>query len=187
MLRSLCFSLSACCALLGAAQAQTPFSLGMAYAPEPRPALEQTQPPTPPPERPTWDRLLFGPAPEGYRGLAISARLLAWSVPWTLAGSTLGLLSEDPWQRSFWLTNSVWAAVNSSIALVGLLGPEPDKNSLRELLYINAGIDVLYIAGGLLLALQPDARSQGAGWAIALQGTWLLLFDLFNALALEQP
>jgi hypothetical protein len=119
--------------------------------------------------------------------LAISARLLAWSVPWTLAGSTLGLLSEDPWQRSFWLTNSVWAAVNSSIALVGLLGPEPDRNSLRELLYINAGIDVLYIAGGLLLALQPDARSQGAGWAIALQGTWLLLFDLFNALALEQP
>jgi hypothetical protein len=129
----------------------------------------------------------LGPAPEGFRGLAISARLLAWSVPWTLAGSTAGLLSDDPWQRSFWLTSSVWAAVNSGIALVGLLGPEPDQASLRDLLYINAVLDVLYIAGGVFLALQPDARSQGAGWAIALQGAWLLLFDLFNALALEHP
>ncbi|MGK0619090.1 DUF6992 family protein [Meiothermus cerbereus] len=187
MFRGLWFSLLACFAFLGLAQAQRPFSLGMAYAPEPSLALEQTQPPGLSLERPPWDRLLFGPAPEGYRGLALSARLLAWSVPWTLAGSTVGLLSDDPWQRSFWLTNSVWAAVNSSIALVGLLGPEPDKNGLRDLLYINAGIDVLYIAGGVLLALQPDARSQGAGWAIVLQGSWLLLFDLFNALALEQP
>jgi len=46
------------------------------------------------------------------------------------------LLSDHPWQRSFWLTNSVWAAVNSRIALVGLLGPEPDRNGLRDLLYI---------------------------------------------------
>lgn len=179
------FVLVACFAFLGLAQAQNPFSVGMAYAAEPLVAAEQTQQPGLQLERPTWDRLLFGPAPEGYRGLAISARLLAWSVPWTMAGSTIGLLSDDPWQRSFWLTNSVWAAVNSGIALVGLLGPEPDKNGLRDLLYINAGIDVLYIAGGVFLALQPDASSQGVGWAIALQGVWLLLFDLLNGLALE--
>lgn len=178
MFRGLWFSLLAC---LGLAQAQNPFSVGMAYTTEPLVAFEQAQQP----ERPSWDRLLFGPAPEGYRGLAVSARLLAWSVPWTLVGSTVGLASDDPWQRSFWLTNSVWAAVNSGIALVGLLGPEPSKDSLRDLLYINAGIDLLYIAGGVFLALQPDARSQGAGWAIALQGAWLLLFDLFNGLALE--
>lgn len=176
MLRGLWFSLLACFAFVGLAQAQNPFSVGMAYAAE-----------TQQPERPSWDRLLFGPAPEGYRGLAISARLLAWSVPWTLVGSTVGLTSNDPWQRYFWLTNSVWAAVNSGIALVGLLGPEPEKSQLRNLLYINAGLDLLYIAGGLALALRPDPRSQGAGWAIALQGAWLLLFDLFNALALESP
>lgn len=172
---------------MGQAQAQNPFSVGMAYATEPMVVREQPQAQGLQLERPPWDRLLFGPAPEGYRGLAISARLLAWSVPWALAGSTVGLFSDDPWQRSFWLTNSVWAAVNSSIALVGLLGPEPDKNGLRDLLYINAGIDLLYIAGGVFLGLQPDARSQGAGWAIALQGAWLLLFDLFNAQALENP
>lgn len=180
MLRGLWFSLLACCAFVGLAQTQNPFSVGMAYAAEAQqPGLQ--------PERPSWDRLLFGPAPEGYQGLAISARLLAWSVPWILVGSTVGLTSNDPWQRSFWLTNSVWAAVNSSIALAGLLGPEPEKSQLRDLLYINAGLDLLYIAGGLTLALQPDPRSQGAGWAIALQGAWLLLFDLFNALALENP
>lgn len=180
MLRGLWFSLLAC---LGLAQAQNPFSVGVAYTTEPLVAFEQAQQP----ERPTWDRLLFGPAPQGYRGLAISARLLAWSVPWTLVGSSVGLLSNDPWQRSFWLTNSVWAAVNSGIALVGLLGLEPDLVQLRNLLYINAGLDLLYIAGGITLALQSDPRSQGAGWAIALQGAWLLLFDLFNALALENP
>ncbi|MBO1437115.1 hypothetical protein [Meiothermus sp. CFH 77666] len=173
--------------ILGLAQTQSQFSVGPALAVEPLIVAEQPQGPDREPERPAWDRLLLGPAPEGFRGLAISARLLAWSVPWTLAGSTVGLLSDDPWQRSFWLTNSVWAAVNSGIALVGLLGPEPDKNTLRDLLYINAGLDVLYIAGGVFLALQPDARSQAAGWAIALQGAWLLLFDLFNALALENP
>lgn len=140
---------------------------------------------SPLPPRPSWDRLLFGPAPEGYRGLAISSRLLAWSVPWTLAGSTAGLLTDDPWSRSFWLTNSVWAAVNSGIALVGLLGPEPDKNQLRDLLYINAAIDVGYMALGTVLLLQSDARAQGAGWAILIQGAWLLVFDLFNGLALE--
>ncbi|WP_337867601.1 hypothetical protein [Meiothermus sp.] len=181
MRTGLWFSLLACFAFVGLAQAQNPFSVGMAYTTEPLVAFEQAQQP----ERPSWDRLLFGPAPEGYRGLAVSARLLAWSVPWTLVGSTVGLASDDPWQRSFWLTNSVWAAVNSGIALVGLLGPEPSKDSLRDLLYINAGIDLLYIAGGVFLALQPDARSQGAGWAIALQGAWLLLFDLLNGLALE--
>ncbi|RIH85040.1 hypothetical protein Mlute_01692 [Meiothermus luteus] len=171
---------------LALAQPHLESSLGPAVVSEPPLLAEQAQKPSQA-ERPSWERLLLGPAPEGYRGLALSARLLAWSVPWALAGSTFGLLSDDPWQRSFWLTNSVWAAVNSGIALVGLLGPEPDRAGLRDLLYVNAGLDVLYIAGGVFLALQPDARSQGAGWAIALQGTWLLLFDLFNALALESP
>lgn len=146
--------------------------------------VAQAQPSTQLP-RPSWDRLLFGPAPEGYRGLAISTRLLTWSIPWTLVGSTAGLLTDDPWQRSFWLTNSVWAAVNSGIALVGLLGAEPDQNQLRDLLYVNAAIDVGYIAAGTFLLLQNDPRAQGAGWAVLIQGAWLLVFDLFNGLALE--
>ncbi|MCX7783797.1 MAG: hypothetical protein N2318_09175 [Meiothermus sp.] len=186
MKQSLWLGLLVLWSTLGLAQPHPQFSVGPAIVAEPLLLAEQPQKPGQA-ERPSWERLLLGPAPEGFRGLAISARLLAWSVPWTLTGSTVGLLSDDPWQRSFWLTNSVWAAVNSGIALVGLLGPEPDKAGLRDLLCINAGLDVLYIAGGVFLALQPDARSQGAGWAIALQGAWLLLFDLFNALALENP
>lgn len=46
--------------------------------------------------KPPFDQLLFSPAPEGYRGLAISTRLLTWSVPWTLLGSTAGLLPATP-------------------------------------------------------------------------------------------
>lgn len=184
MARSIWFALLATSAFLGLAQAKSLFSVGLAYT---APLVEQSQPSSPQLERPPWDRLLFGPAPEGYRGLAISTRLLTWSLPWALVGSTVGLLSNDPWLRSFWLTHSVWAAVNSGIALVGLLGPEPDKNGLRDLLYINAGLDLLYIASGVFLALQSEPRNQGAGWAISLQGAWLLWFDLFNALGLENP
>ncbi|WP_199489917.1 hypothetical protein [Meiothermus sp. QL-1] len=138
-------------------------------------------------EKPSWERLLFGPAPEGYRGLALSTRLLAWSVPWTLTGAVMGLASQDPWTRGFWLTSAAWTSVNSGVALAGLLAPEPSKAQLRELLYLNAGLDLLYIAGGLWLASQPDPTRQGAGWAVVVQGAWLLLFDLFNALALEGP
>jgi hypothetical protein len=134
--------------------------------------------------KPAWDQLLFGPLPEGYTGLALSSRLLAWSVPWSLVGSTAGLLSEDPFRRSFWLTNAIWASVNSGIALAGLLGAEPASDQLRTILYVNAGLDVLYIAGGVALALQQDSRMQGAGWAIILQGSWLLVFDLLSGLSL---
>lgn len=184
MARSIWFALLAASVFLGLAQAKSPFSVGLAYT---IPLAAQSQPSSSQPERPPWDRLLFGPAPEGYRGLAISTRLLAWSLPWALAGSTTGLLSDDSWTRSFWLTHAAWAAVNSGIALIGLLGPEPDKDGLRDLLYINTGLDLLYIASGVFLALQSDPRNQGMGWAIGLQGAWLLLFDLFNALALENP
>ncbi|MEN2982342.1 MAG: hypothetical protein ABDH20_07275 [Thermus sp.] len=45
-------------------------------------------------------------------------------------------------------------------------------------------MDLLYIAGGIWLATRPDPRLQGAGWAVGLQGAFLLVFDLYHALTL---
>jgi hypothetical protein len=135
--------------------------------------------------RPSASELLFGPLPEGNRGTAIAARLLLWSIPWTIAGSIGGLASSDPLARNFWLTNSLWAGVNSAIALVGLLGSEPSPKDLQTVLYINAGLDVLYVAAGSVLALRSEAHLQGMGWAIVLQGAFLLIFDLWHGLGLN--
>lgn len=72
----------------------------------------------------------------------------------------------------------MWGALNSGIALAGLFGPEPAKHNLKNLLYINDGIDMGYLAAGTALLFQPDAKAQGV---------FLFLFDLLNDLALESP
>ncbi|BDG17724.1 hypothetical protein TbrSNM41_24580 (plasmid) [Thermus brockianus] len=136
-------------------------------------------------ERPPLEGLL-GPLPEGYQGFSLSVRLLLWSVPWTFAGALGGLVAADPFWWGFWLTNALWASVDGAIALVGLLSPEPDRAWLRDILYLNAALDLLYIAGGLWLASKGEARLQGAGWAVVLQGGWLLLFDLYHAVPLGE-
>jgi hypothetical protein len=50
---------------------------------------------------------------------------------------------------------------------------------------VNAGLDVLYVAGGTALALrrgQNDPYWRGVGQGIVLQGGFLLLFDLWHGL-----
>ena len=59
-----------------------------------------------------------------------------------------------------------------------------EAGGLRRLLWINAGLDVLYVAGGLLLAFTLGRRSPfaaGSGWGIVLQGAFLFGFDLLHA------
>lgn len=75
----------------------------------------------------------------------------------------------------------VWALVNAAIAYVGWLGAEPDLANLRRLLWINAGLDVLYVAVGLGLWMRPRPMLKGFGLAIAIQGLFLLFFDLLHA------
>ncbi len=76
----------------------------------------------------------------------------------------------------------VWALVNAAIAYGGWLGTEPHPASLRQLLWINAGLDILYMAVGLGLWMRPSSMLKGFGLAIAIQGLFLFLFDLFHAL-----
>jgi hypothetical protein len=55
---------------------------------------------------------------------------------------------------------------------------------LRRLLWINAGLDVIYIVGGVGLALTLGTRNTrwyGHGVGIIVQGAFLLVFDLVHA------
>ncbi len=126
---------------------------------------------------------LFGNLEPGFAGSQISKRLLVWAIPW-MGASVLGLwLSSSDSQKGFWGMSGAWGFVNSAIALIGLLGAETqDYAALRTTLWINAGLDVLYVASGLYLLSRTEETWRGAGTAILIQGGFLLVFDVLHAL-----
>jgi hypothetical protein len=128
---------------------------------------------------------IFGGLDAGFAGRTVSTRLLVWSLPW-MGASILGLtLTTDQKARGFWVMNGTWGFINSAIAMIGLLTPEPSLESMRNLLLINAGVDVLYIAAGAYMLTRAEAFWQGAGWGVMLQGAFLLVFDLWQGLAIK--
>ncbi len=126
---------------------------------------------------------LFGKLEPGFAGSQISKRLLVWALPWMGAG-ILGLwFSSSDSQKGFWGMSGAWGFVNGAIALVGLLGAETtDYAGLRTTLFVNAGLDVLYLASGLYLLSRPEETWRGGGVAILIQGGFLLVFDILHAL-----
>ena len=88
--------------------------------------------------------------------------------------------------------------IDAGIAAFGLRGlsakldrtidpPQADREAarLRRILWINTGLDVLYIAIGAVIILtlgRADPFARGSGWGIILQGGFLFLFDLLHAL-----
>ena len=128
---------------------------------------------------------------------ALARRLLLWSALSIAAGAIL-LLAGDAFWRGFGLQAVVWGAIDAGIALFGRRasqkrqasappGPETtarEARNLRRLLWINTGLDVLYVAGGLLLIStlgRSDPFAAGTGWGIVLQGGFLFIFDLLHA------
>jgi hypothetical protein len=95
------------------------------------------------------------------------------AVLWGLIDAArVGIAStkEHPWRRQDAATVDAQA--------------QQDARKLKRLLWINTGLDVLYVAGGLGWALTRGAESAfaaGTGWGIVLQGSFLFLFDLFHA------
>ncbi|RDI96233.1 hypothetical protein DV704_03535 [Meiothermus sp. QL-1] len=75
-----------------------------------------------------------------------------------------------------------WGLVNAALAYAGWLGEEPDPAHLRRLLWLNAGLDILYLLAGLFLLRQKNPLFRGFGLAVLFQGLFLLGFDLWHAL-----
>lgn len=124
--------------------------------------------------------------------------LLAWGVGSTLLG-TLMLPFAGFW-RHFGMQAAAWGAIDAALAIAGrrraLLRAEAlasqsideevaarEAEQFRRILLVNAGLDLLYIAAGLLTALRFRGRPDrvGLGTGIAVQGLFLLIFDALLA------
>jgi hypothetical protein len=107
--------------------------------------------------------------------------------------------------REFWWMTAYWNVVNLGIAGFGYFGAEElpgmlrtwsdlfrEREKLRGFLLLNTGLDVAYVLGGwamlergLRRSGSDGARWRGFGRAVAVQGAFLLAFDL--ALLSVQP
>ncbi len=129
----------------------------------------------------------------------LTGRLLAWAA----ASIGLGLL----WRRRGAFGRGLgeqfvgWGVINAVIALLGQRGAarqraadptaetEGQRHILARLLWVNTGLDVLYVLGGRRVAWGRGAEDdlwRGRGVGIMLQGGFLFVFDLLNALALRR-
>ncbi len=112
------------------------------------------------------------------------------------------LLFGPPFWRGVAVQALVWGVIDAAIALFGLLSlrrkqKRPDADSpetlereahnLRRLLLLNAGLDVLYIVGGVVvLSGFASSFTRGNGIGIIIQGGFLLLFGTFYALRVQR-
>lgn len=129
----------------------------------------------------------------------VSQRLLTW------AGASFGLgvfmLIAGKFWRGVGSQFMGWAVINAAIGLFGQRGTlsrreklgaraetqpvmEGEATKLWRLLWINAGLDILYILGGLNYARRSRDNDQkrGVGVGIALQGAFLFAFDVWHGL-----
>ena len=134
--------------------------------------------------------------------LILARRLLQWSMASALLGAFMMV------GRSFWRGVGSqfigWAGIDAAIAYVGariarqrLAAPQNPDNpqdiwearNLRALLLFNAALDLLYVRGGLWLALRRRSRffTRGMGIGIGIQGAFLFLFDLAHAALVPLP
>jgi hypothetical protein len=133
---------------------------------------------------------------------AIMRRLLAWAG-FSLATGAAMLAQPNRFWRGVGAQFAGWALVNAAIAVFGGRAtaqrqaslPDPlstqaqasQRRSLSRLLWINTGLDVVYVLGGLALAdsAAPENRlRRGTGAGIQAQGAFLFFFDLVHALLL---
>ena len=131
----------------------------------------------------------------------LARRLLAWgtaSVAGGLALAVVGGASGNRFLRAFGSQTVGWGAIDTALAIGGrvrarrlLTDPPADPAALereatrvRRILAVNAGLDLLYITGGLAVAAgrgRTDRAAAGHGLAAVAQGVFLLAFDAWHA------
>jgi carboxylesterase len=131
--------------------------------------------------------------------ISLSKRLLIWAAVSTLAGLALVVFTADFWD-GFGIQTLAWGVIDGLIAGFGLWMSRRGRRSvpgaenpqlmekrsgkLKRTLWINTALDLLYVSGGILLALTLGGNNpawRGHGWGVILQGAFLLFFDLIHA------
>lgn len=132
----------------------------------------------------------------------ISRRLFVWSGLSIFAGVFLLLLQDYFW-TGVASQAVVWGLIDAGIAFFGQRSADKRKAkrtsrtsaqvdaeetlTLLRTLQVNAFLDLLYVAGGLWLALtQVGTLLQGIGWGVAAQGAVLFAFDLTHVFLLRK-
>ncbi len=127
----------------------------------------------------------------------LTGMLLGWAAASIAVGLALGR-GGDALRRGVGEQFIGWGVVNAAIALIGrrpppetatLVDTAARQRTLSRLLWLNTGLDVLYVLGGRWTMSgrgATDARWRGRGLGIMLQGGFLFFFDLLNALALRR-
>jgi hypothetical protein len=129
----------------------------------------------------------------------LTRRLLVWSV-FSMAAGLLMLLPPDPLWTGIGVQFLAWGAIDAAIAWFGaraarrrqakltsaeaLEAQTPEARKLARLLWVNTGLDVLYVLGGVFLARSlgvADPFWFGTGLGIMVQGGFLFLFDWLHA------
>ncbi|MFI8567659.1 DUF6992 family protein [Rhodococcus sp. NPDC078407] len=120
----------------------------------------------------------------------LGRRLAVWGGVSVLAGTLLAVRGSSPARRAFGQQTAGWGAIDVAIAGAGALNSSvPTSKSLSKLLWINAGLDVLYIAAGAHVAVRKPRfgrritaeQAIGHGTAVVVQGAALLVLDTAHA------
>ena len=108
--------------------------------------------------------------------------LNTWAITNIATGIPLSFTVEDPRQAAFYQMNAGWNAINLGLATMALRKDAPvDAEKWSRIFWVNAGLDVGYVATGLYMAHRgrETANPQLEGWgnSIAMQGGFLVGFD----------
>lgn len=118
----------------------------------------------------------------------------AWSAA-NLVGSGIATNTGNREMRYFHQMNVMWGGINIALAGLGYWGAVKEKidnpsladvlkhqNKIEKTYLINAGLDVLYVGGGLWMSKTSDNQKNpekfaGYGNSIMVQGAFLLVYD----------
>jgi len=132
----------------------------------------------------------------------LSKRLLAWGAASVAVGALL-VKGNRFWRGVGWQFMG-WGAMNALIALSGRAAADSrldamenpglehvqkaETEKLRRLLWINAGLDVLYLLVGRRMADgdKGDGSRSGHGLGIVLQAAFLFFFDVYHAMKIPR-
>jgi hypothetical protein len=132
----------------------------------------------------------------------ISKRLMMWAGVSMVVG--LLLRRGGKFWRGVGEQFMGWGLVNALIAFFGQSAAwskvdsydnpgetqvlREERDNLSKLLWLNAGLDVLYMLGGRAFARRDkgDGKRRGVGLGIVLQALFLLVFDVLHAKEVEQ-
>lgn len=133
----------------------------------------------------------------------VTSRLLTWAGISAVLGVVIAVFRPHKFWRGVAGQFVGWAAINALIGLAGGAGAKRREETLRDahsrsrmtteahnlsrLLWINAALDVLYIAGGARFGASraDDDTRAGTGVGIMIQGAFLLVFDIVHGLAIR--